>query len=252
MAKIKETREISEVNEKEGKTLTKWELYFNSNICEDFDIIQNIAETANRIYHEKFNISINDWKLTTATFLKTFETFMQALVTMEKDHSEFEINLANRFAIGFNNNENDDDEKQGNFMVYMKHLREAPKTSGFVDPTVSSIEKTVQWNTENVIEQPELIRKITVDTVKNLDSIEIQIANNELIMPLFITFYECIITVLKLLRRDADAYEIQVNLGWFIVIAQESEDGRDNYFIRPDIGSKLYLKNDSGASANNE
>ena len=44
MAKIKETREISEVNEKEGKTLTKWELYFNSNICEDFDITLNYYE----------------------------------------------------------------------------------------------------------------------------------------------------------------------------------------------------------------
>ena len=247
MSTKEENKTITDLNE-EGKPW-KWLVYFNTNICEDFDIIQKIADVSTSALYDKFNVKIDDWRLITAAFLKIFETFMQHLVSMEKDHSEFEINLANRLLIGFNNNENDDDEKTGNFMVFMRHLKESPKLDGISDPTISNIERCVQWNTENIIENPELIRKMTVDAVKNLNNIEIQVANNELIMPIFITFYESIITVLKLERRDRDSYEIIVNLGWFMMIAQEGEDGRDNYFIRPDIGSKLFLKNDSGASS---
>lgn len=244
--------EMTETIEQETKESERWLRYYADNIYEDNDHIQMIAETANAVIRERFHIVLNDHRLITAAFLRIFEGFIEKLKTFQKEYDNFQINLANRLAIGFTNNENDEDEKVGNYMIFMQHLRESTKVDNSNDPTVSNIERAVQWNAENVIEQPELIRSLTIEAVKFLRDIDIQLANNEIIMPIFITYYECIINYLKIHRREEDLFEMQLNYSWFFIGAREGEDGRDVIFIRPSINGKLSLKSDINASSRDE
>lgn len=239
--------------EQEGKTENeRWLRYYYDNIYEDEEHIQMISETAISVIRERFHITLNDHRLATAAFLKIFESFIEKLKTLQKDYDNFQINLANRLAIGFTNNDNDEDEKSGNFMLFMQHLRESTKVDSVDDPTVSNIERAVQWNAENVVEQPELIRSLTMEAIKYLRDIDIQLANNEIIMPIFITYYESIINYLKIHRREEDLFELQLNYSWFFIGAREGEDGRDTIFIRPSINGKLSLKSDVNASSKDE
>ena len=244
--------ELIAEDEQGTKESERWIRYYYDNIYEDEEDIQMISETANSVIRERFHITLTDHRLTTAAFLKIFESFIDKLKTFQKDYDNFQINLANRLAIGFTNNENDEDEKVGNYMIFMQHLREATKVQSVDDPTITNIERTVQWNAENVVENPELIRTITIEAVKYLRDIDIQLANNEIIMPIFITYYECIINYLKIHRREADLFEMQLNYSWFFIGAREGEDGRDSIFIRPSINGKLSLKSDLGASSKDE
>ncbi len=238
--------------EQGAKESERWLRYYYDNIYEDEEHIQMISDTANAVIRERFHITLTDHRLTTSAFLRIFEGFIEKLKTLQREYDNFQINLANRLAIGFTNNENDDDEKSGNFMLFIQHLREAPKVESADDPTVSNIERAVQWNAENVIEQPELIRSLTIEAVKFLRDIDIQLANNEIIMPIFITYYESIINYLKIHRREEDLFEMQLNYSWFFIGAREGEDGRDTIFIRPSINGKLSLKSDVNASSKSE
>ena len=254
MAKKLENVAIDEIaeNTNETKESERWVRYYYDNIYEDEEDIQMISETAISVIRERFHINLTDHRLATSAFLKIFESFIDKLKSFQKEYNNFQINLANRLAIGFTNNENDDDEKVGNYMIFMQHLREATKIQSVDDPTVSNIERAVQWNAENVVENPELIRAITIEAVKYLRDIDIQLANNEIIMPIFITYYECIINYLKIHRREADLFEMQLNYSWFFIGAREAEDGRDSIFIRPSINGKLSLKSDIGASSKDD
>lgn len=229
--------------------MEKWLAYYEESIHEDKEEIRDIAETASAVIRERFNIPIEGHELTTVCFLKIFETFLKKLVSLEDQYDSFEINLANRLLIGFTNNLDQDNEKAGNFMVYMKHLHESIKTENQDDPTVTNIERIVQWNAENIIENPSLIRSMTIDAVKALKDVDIQLANNEIIMPIFIIFYESIINYIKIRRREKDEFELSVNLIWFEAICREGEeDGKDEFTLIPSIASKLLLKNDSKAN----
>jgi hypothetical protein len=238
--------------ENETKESERWLRYYYDNIYEDEEDIQMISETAIATIRERFHIVLPDHRLATSAFLRIFEGFIEKLKSLQKEYDNFQINLANRLAIGFTNNENEDDEKSGNFMLFIQHLREATKTETVNDPTISNIERAVQWNAENIVEQPELIRALTIEAVKYLRDIDIQLANNEIIMPVFITYYECIINYLKIHRREADLFELQLNYSWFFIGAREGEDGRDTIFIRPSINGKLSLKSDISASSKSE
>lgn len=233
--------------------MEKWLAYYEENIHEDKEEIRDIAETASSVIRERFNIPLEGYQLTTVCFLKIFESFLKKLVSLEDQYDNFEINLANRLLIGFTNNLDQDNEKSGNFMVYMKHLHESIKTEQQDDPTVSNIERIVQWNAENVIENPALIRTMTIDAVKALRDVDIHLANNEIIMPIFIIFYESIINYIKIRRREKDEFELSINLIWFEAICREGEeDGKDEFTLIPSIASKLLLKNDSKANRDDE
>jgi hypothetical protein len=231
----------------------KWERYYADNIYEDEDEIITIAGSASRVIRDRFGIRIEDPKLLTAVFLKITETFINKLSDMEKNYKEFTLNLADRLAIGFTNNDgNEEDEKSGNFMIFMNHIGGASKVDDLDDPTVSCQERAVQWNAENVVKQPEMIRVFSEEATKKLRDIDIQLSNKEVIMPIFITFYESIINYLKIRRREEDVFEKFVNFSWFIVYCRESDDVNDTILIRPTIGAKLALKNDQNASSENE
>lgn len=248
----------------EVKILTKaepWVIFMKDSLCEDFDIIESIADTANRTLYEKYKIKIDSWALSTAIFLKTFESICVMLKSKEKDYSSYAVNFMNRFIVSFNSNINDEDEKTGNFMIYLRHVGGDTVKDTFVDPTDTPLTRISDWNKDNLIskiddgvvkKQPELTRKMSLLAVDYINKINIKLANNEVIFPMFINFYDSVITVCKLARKDRDLPKLEVNLGLLRVVVKEGPDARDIIELKPDIAGKLNIKDDKLASSASE
>ena len=230
----------------------KWVEYYNFNVTQFEEEIQQIAESTNINLRKVFCINMDDPRMSTAVFLKTFETFVGKLKKLSQQYSNFEINIANRLAIGFNNVDSDDDEKSGNFVFYLRHLKSETKTEPNSDPTVSNIERCVQWNAENIIHNPEIIRDTVVEAGKALHDIDIQLGNTEIIMPIFIMYYEAIISFMKIRRRELNEFEYMIEFPFFRIYCRESEDARDVIMISPTVIGKVTMKDDVAASANAE
>lgn len=227
--------------------------YFNEFAHEDEEHILTICETASKLIYDRFRARFNDPRLLAACFSKIYGAFLNKLESLQTDYASFEINICDRLSMGYSTNENEDDEKQGNFMVYIRHLNTNKKNEDVDDPMVKSEERAVQWNTENIISQPELLRKISIEAIEELKTIDVSIGTSELIMPMFITTYESIINYIKIKRREEDSFEFEVNfISCFYIGAREAEDDFDDIYIRPNIEAKLKLKNDLKASSQYE
>ena len=227
----------------------------------NFDVIESIADTANRSLYEKYKIKLDSWPMSTAVFLKTFESICAMLKSKESNYSNYAINFMNRFIVSFNSNINDEDEKNGNFMIYLRHIGGDTAKDTFIDPTDTPLTRVADWNKENLVskiddgvmkKQPELTRKMSLLAVEYINKINIKLANNEVIFPMFINYYDSIITVCKLVRKDRDLPKLEVNLGLLRIIIKEGPDGRDVIELKPDIAGKLNIKDDKLATSSNE
>lgn len=228
-------------------------------ICtENVDDVLTICLSATDQLLDKFKINLADDKgtadprLAAVIFSKTFDCILDELKNQQKGKSECNINICKRFNIGYTTNENSDDEKVGNFCIYLNHLNISAKQSIIDTTEEKSIVRCTQWNTVNVEDQPEIIKNIAANAVSELKKIDVVINSSETIMPIFITVYENIINYIIIKRAESNAYEFTINFAsCFDITARESEDGTD-IVITPSINSKLYLKDDSSASGKYE
>lgn len=242
--------------------------YFNENCIEDQEFTNLVLKTSAARLNDQFRLKFcvrdgsnpdgsaryaADVRLVGAIFCKIFDSILTSLEIAEKSYSNFDINMAKRLIIGYSTTEDDDDEKQGNFMIYLKDLGFEPRRYEKDDSIKSSNELCAAWNSENITEQPEIIKKISETALKMLKSdIDIEFNSSELVMPIFVTIYETLVSMLKTHRREIDEFEYEINfMSCFFIGARESEF-EDIIYIRPNIESKLRLKNDSLASAKYE
>ena len=238
----------------------KYIKFFNENVNEDIDDILMICDTANKRLYQEFRMGFNnpdtnkpDPKLLAACFAKIYEAILISLENLEKSYSNFEINICNRLLVGYSTTNDEDDEKQGNFMIYIRHIDSSKKHDEFDDPAASAIERCVQWNTENITNQTEIIKKISIEATHTLKDIDVTVGSSECIMSIFVIVYESIINYLKEKRRDDGLFEYEINMiGCFYIGVREGEDDIDDVYIRPNIESKLRLKNDTLASSKYE
>lgn len=237
-----------------------YEKYFDENCVDNIDEVLTVCNTANSVMKDRFGIFFKDPKtkepapkMVASIFAMIFDAIISYLEKQESRYSEKDINICNRLSIGYSTLENEDDEKQGSFVVYLRHNSIMKNLDDFNDPMMSAKEKCVQWNSENVIDQSEDIKKICDIALDYCDKLKVKFASSEFVMPIFITCYECLVNYVKVARRDNDEFEHEVNfVNCFTITARESENDLDDICITPTIDSKLKLKNDSIASAKNE
>lgn len=231
----------------------KYDEYFKMNCTEDeADITRVLGTTMKEL--QKFGATFTDQKMIGAIFCKVYDSILQNLEKFEKDYSSFEINFCNRFIIGYNTTEDEDDEKCGNFMVYIRHRgcdkSDDHKFNDETNPTAAS--KFSYWVMENLQQQVELITKITGDAIKGLSEMGITIQVPDVIIVIFTLVYESLVKYLTAVRTELGEFEYEINfLSCFFIGAREGEES-DDIYIRPNIESKLRLKNDSVASSQYE
>lgn len=233
--------------------MEKYVPYFEEICREDEEHVLTICDVAGACILEKFHLRFDDPKLLATVWSKIFDSFLIKLEKLENQFSDFNINICDRVNIGYSTNENEEDEKQGNFMVFITHLNNNKKTEVSEDPRSKAEERAMQWNTENLIEQPNLLAEISVDALELLKGIDVYLGSREFIMPIFCMVYEQLVSYLMTKRREKDEYEFEINfISCFFIGARETEDGEDEIFIRPNIESKLRLKSDGKASSKYE
>ena len=226
----------------------KYISYYNDMVLENEEDVEKILESASITIYDRFKAKFDDPKIFGSVFSIVYRTIVDHLKSKESSSIAYEINLANRLAIGYSNSADEDDEKMGNFMIYIQNLEGANTSSDF-DVELSAAERAVQWKTENIIENPDDIRIISEKALKNLSKIDINLASSEFIMPIFITIYESLILYLKIHRKELDEPEYEMNfISCFNITCYESEDG-DIIDIRPTVEDKSGMKDDSKATA---
>ena len=236
---------------------------FAENCFENEQEVLEICEIAYEQLKKNFKINfdgkdgeevINSPMLVAAIFRKIYEAIMLTLESMQKDCSSYQVVIANRCIIGYTNTSDDDEvEKLGNFMMFIQNMDTNMKSNIEKDPTLKAVELCTMFNSENITTDSEIIYKISNLAISMLDKIDVKFASNEVIMPIFITVYEAMLTKMKIYRIDADEYEYEVNfMSCFWVTIREGENGNDKIIFRPNIEGKITIKNDGGATAIHE
>ena len=231
---------------------------FNDIVDEEYkDDILRICSLANDFILRQFNISLAIPQISALIFLSTYDSMLAYLKNKSKTMKSYEIKIASRFIIGFDDKVNDNDEKQGNLMIYLKHLKTDLKNIGIADKYDDAIQLTREWNSANIDKDTTAISDIAVAATKRLhNAYKIRLSSDELIIPIFTAVYESLVGYLKLKRHtlpigDNFMYEIPF-LGCFTVKAQEGEDGNDIIAFTPSPLSKAELKDDSVATTRHE
>lgn len=236
--------------------------FYKEEVVEDEEIVREVAEVAYAPLRDQFHMLFQDPdtkepcpELIISIMVKIYRAIFNRLEKERETHKSFEINVADEFTIGFDcGEENEDDEKNGNFMVSIKHLYKPDS----VDEDEDNLEKTcieccVRWMDKNVKKNPEIIRSIAVDATKLLSDIDVALASSDAIFPFFCTVYRTLVKTLILKKAEADDYEYEINFAsCFNIIIQEKENGTNAVNFRPTIMDKLGLKSDVTASSQYE
>ena len=233
----------------------RYEKYFDEICKEDIDDVLTICSTASQIIYEKFKIKLDDPKITATIFSKTYEAILDYLESIETKYQSFKMDICNRFCIGYSTVESEEDEKEGNFMVFIRHMNSINTSmdNASDNANLKALELAVQWNTDNILEHPKIIKDIAAKAKEKCEKIDIYLVSSECIMPIFITTYENIVNYVKIKRKELDKFEYEINFASvFYIGARESEDDTADIYIRPNIESKLKLKNDLIATAKHE
>lgn len=241
----------------EENKVEKYLTYFNETVHENEEDIITICEAASvKIWDQiriKFGKKADDAKLIGVMFAKTYDAIIKTLQGLEGKKNYEEINFCDRFVISVSTTEDEESEKLGNFMISITDTGKIHKDIEMDDADEDKKSRAVFWNTQNVKENPEIIREISMEAIKKLNEIDVFLEAYEFIPPFFSIVYDSIINYIKVKRREKDAYEFEVYfMSCFYIGARESDDGVDDIYIRPNIESKLGLKNDEKATAKND
>jgi hypothetical protein len=183
-----------------------------------------------------------------------FETICKAIAAKEKTHSDFELNIADGLCIGYDTTEDENDEKQGNFMVYMKH-RDNPRIDAVQDEDeTSTLALCAMWNAQNIKEQAAFLKTISGNACKDISSVvNIRFESEEFIIPMFSIIHAQIVRYVREQRIERKLREFELPIcGLYTVGAAVTDDGDEEIYFVPSITLKLLFKNDSIASATDE
>lgn len=241
----------------------KYKDFVKENVVDDIEDIYNIIDVAAERISSDFDISgdktNNDFEdMLITIFCKTYQTIVKQIhrhILERKDVTEdtgFEIEFAKRLVIGYDNALNEEYEKNGGFMIYLKHLYHESSNDNNREYEDTSIELCTMWNSANITKDTEFIKKCASDTVKALNDLDIAIESQELIMPIFAYIYDALIQYVTIKRAETKEFKYTINFcSMFDVSALEgSEDSiNDVISLQPAIWSKLELKSDALASS---
>lgn len=229
---------------------TKSENWFKKNVKEDEKHIEMIADLSKKALFDTLSITIKTSDVVMALYGSIFETIMDYVKEQQKDKSSYSINIANRLEIGYTNKEDENQEKVGNFMVYMKCLENKGKAAEIDEDETRSVELAAQWNAANVTSNVEAIKEISQRALRSVDDdVDIQLGSLELVIPIFSIIYEQIVGYMKIKRAELDVEELEINLcNLCTVIAQRNDEGDTVIYFAPTVAKKREYKNDKDAS----
>lgn len=232
---------------------------YDEYVVEDEDFVKTVGLTACENIFNDFSINFSGkeegkdgYKMVILIFVKTIEQIIATLISKRTTMSSYEINIADRLVIGYTNStDNPDDEKLGNFMIYLQDLGHYIAPNDEIRSGGSCREYITQWNNENMVKQPTVLESIASSTRKVLyDQLNIRLVSNEFVFPIFVTVYETLVHILKITRGEIGEEDLQVNFcNCFEIRALLQDNGTDKIIIKPSIEMKMGLKSDAIGTA---
>lgn len=241
--------------EKKETFVTRW---FKDNAVNNTSELKMICDLTGRSAEEQFKLYLKtgNTEVYAVVFYVTFLTILDFIRAKEKKFSDFTIEVCNSINIGYTNNDDENNEKVGNFLPVMEYIG---INRNIVD---SSSDFDVNTTTQNFIKWKELNSKKNIEFYKEIQSTayhtltteyKTNLRTSEAVIPLFCTFMDNIVNVLKYKFKEVigtDVSEVSMNvLGLFdVYYSFNEEDNVEVIEFQPNIRMKLALKADDVAS----
>lgn len=239
---------------KKSTLVTRW---FDDNCTENISDIRKICDLTARKLEENFGLKIktNNTEVYGVIFFATFITILQYIASKQKVYNNYSIEIFNSINIGYTNNDNEDNEKVGNFMPILEYIgtnQDVVRDDIGERLNEDRIQRRFTlWKTLNAkknIEHYKEIQELAFE--KLLKEFKVDMRFSECIIPIFCIFFDFIIAVLKMKYREAagtDVAEVKLNVfGLFDIFYSFDEDKSEEIIdFEPNITTKLTLKNDS-------
>lgn len=226
----------------------------DENLRDDIEDNNIVASMAMREISKKFRMVFGSENTVLAFYATVYNSIMEVLLSKREKKSEYDINIADRFVIGYSDaEENDDVEKMGSFVPHIFDLNSSKKSYDS-EETKTTLEACVEWCSRNVNECREVINDISSVALKKLkDDIGLNFDHNEIPIPLFVTIHECLVSYMKLKQKDSGNYEEFINFAsCFDIYVRLNEEKDQVIEYSPTVTMKLETKSDSIATAKHE
>ena len=249
-------QEIDEVKVVKKETFaTRWFKEHAVNNPRELKIICDLtAESVDRQFSLK--VKSDNTEVFGVIFYGTIMAILNFIRSKEKTYNEFTIEIANSINIGYTNNDNEDNEKVGNFMPILEYIG--------INRDLVDIETNIDSNrsARNYLRWKELNIKKTVEYYKDIQSNANQLLkeqykvsprSEEAIIPIFCIFMDHISNLLKKKYEEAEGTgvsEVSINVfGLFdAYYSYDEEEGKEIIEFQPNITTKLALKSDETAA----
>jgi hypothetical protein len=261
MPKTKENEmELDILTTKQAKAPTFVQRWFHDLAVNDAKDLKIVCDLTARSAKEQFSIygQSGNTEVYGVVFYATFMTILEFIKEKQKRYDKFSIIIANSVNIGYTNNDNENNEKVGNFMPLMEYVginrniigRE--KIDELDDDT--STKNLLSWMQLNVKQNIEYYKDIQERAFQKLKSeYKTSIRTPEAVIPLFCIFLDHISNLLKVKYKEAmqtDVSEVSMNVfGLFdIFYSYNEEEALEIIEFQPNITMKLALKSDTIAN----
>ena len=230
---------------------TRWFKEYAVNNRDELKIICNLtsrsAEEQFSMYLEKGNTEVY-----AVIFYATFMSILEFIRDQQKRYTQFTVTICNSINLGYENNEDDENEKVGNFMPIIEYVG---INRGIVDDGKMEDDKTnnnfIRWKQLNIKKNVEYYKDIQERAYNKMKKdYKLELRTSEAVIPLFCIFLDHITNVLKMKYKEADGTsvsEVSMNiLGLFdIFYSFNSEENEEIYEYKAGIPMKLGLKSDT-------
>lgn len=253
--KPKEHEEDLNMESKKKQTfVTHW---FNESATNNKEELKIVCDITSRAAEEQFSMYLKsgNTEVYAVIFYATFQTILEFLRSKEKTYKRFTFEIANSINIGYDNNDDEDNEKVGNFMPILEHIsinRKIIDESGIMEESRTN-QNFLRWKELNVKKNIEYIKEIQEKAYDKLKTeYKTNVRTSEAIIPLFCIFLDNICNVIKMKYKEAqgtDVSEVSMNvLGLFDIFYSFNEDENIEVIeYQPNIAMKLGLKDDNVA-----
>jgi hypothetical protein len=261
MARTKKEEAEMEINvtpsQKKESFAVRWFKDYAVNNASDLKIVCDL--TARSVLEQfMMDVGSNNTEVYAVIFYATFMSILEFIKEKQKRYNNFSIVIANSVNIGYTNNDNEDNEKVGNFMPLMEYVG-INRNIILNDDRVSQLNNAnseifLRWMNLNIKQNGEYYKEIQEKAYEKLQSdFKIFIRTSEAVIPIFCVFFDNITKLLKVKfqeRMDTDESEVSMNiLGLFdIFYSFNDEEDQEIIEISPNIMVKLSLKSDTIAN----
>lgn len=239
---------------KQETFVTRW---FNDYAVNNKTELKFICDLTSRSAEEQFSMYLKsgNTEVYGVVFYATFLTILGFIKGKQNSYNNFTIQFCNSINIGYSNSINENNEKVGNFMPIMEYIginRSVVNEDSSYDEDRTS-QMFIRWKELNIKKNIEYYKEIQEHAYEVLKSqYKTNLRTSEAVIPLFCTFMDHIVNVLKIKFKEADGTDVsEVSMNVFglfdVFYSFNEETDQEIIEFQPNISMKLALKSDDVA-----